>query len=112
MSGRPFTFDDTGQGLKYNQRAPAEHDLRARLEKKFDIGKTNLVFYLEGFNLLNEIVYDYSGVFNDTRNTLKWVKTPENILVYDLFPPYYTSQAVDVIANQPRHFRVGVICRF
>ena len=112
MSGRPFTFDETGQGLKYNQRAPAEHDLRARLEKKFDIGKTDLVFYLEGFNLLNEIVYDYSSVFNDPRNTLKWVKTPENILVYDLFPPYITSQSVDVIANQPRHFRVGVICRF
>jgi hypothetical protein len=72
----------------------------------------SFTFYVEGFNLLNEIVYDYTSVFNDPRNTLKWVKTPENILVYDLYSPYNTSQAVDVISNQPIHFRVGVICRF
>ncbi|MDR3610373.1 MAG: TonB-dependent receptor [Ignavibacteriaceae bacterium] len=112
MSGRPFTFDETGQGLKYNQRAPAEHDLRIRVEKLFSMKGASFTFYVEGFNLLNEIVYDYTSVFNDPRNTLKWVKTPENILVYDLYSPYNTSQAVDVISNQPIHFRVGVICRF
>ncbi len=111
-SGRPYTYDATGQGLKFNQRTPTEKDLRIRLEKRFPFGENQLTLYAEGFNILNQKTYYYSRTFDDTRNTLKWEKDRENILVYDLYQPYITSQAVYLLQNEPRHFRLGLIYKF
>ncbi len=111
-SGRPYTYDATGQGLKYNQRTPTETDLRVRIEKRIPFGRSQATFYVEGFNLLNQKQYYYSRTFDDTRNTLKWQKDRQNILVYDLYQPYITSQSVYLLQNEPRHFRVGIIYKF
>jgi len=112
FSGRPYTWDVTGKGLKYNQRTPNESDLRARIEKRFPIGKTNITIYFEGFNLLNQEVYNYSRTFNNDRNTPKWENDRENILVYEEYYPYTTDQSTYLLTNLPRHFRIGAIVRF
>lgn len=134
-SGRPYTFDASGQGLKYNMRTPTETDLRVRLEKTFSMGDTDLLFYLEGFNLLNSITYNYSRVFtNDSptsaNNLTKWHRgdspgfypynsggviinnREEDIRLYDEYAPYLSDQSASVISNQPRYFRLGVTFKF
>lgn len=112
MTGRPYTWDVSGQGLKYNKRTPIESDLRLRIEKSFKINKTNITLYGEGFNLLNRMVYNYSRTFNDERNTPKYENDPANLLTYDEFSPYVTSQEINLISNQPRYFRFGLILNF
>ena len=37
MSGRPFTWDASGQGLRYNLRTPEEQNLTARFEKVINL---------------------------------------------------------------------------
>lgn len=111
-TGRPYTWDESGQGLKYNKRTPDETDLRLRIEKTLRIGKTNMTIYGEGFNLLNRMVYHYSRTFNDERNTLKYELDRENLLTYDEYAPFVTSQEITLLYNQPRYFRFGVILNF
>ena len=114
-SGRPYTYDASGQGLKYNMRTPTETELRARIEKTVRIGNTNVMFYAEGFNLLNEIIYNYSRVFGETGSSLnlsKWETDRANIRLYDEFKPYTSDQSINVISNQPRYFRFGIVFKF
>lgn len=114
-SGRPYTYDASGQGLKYNMRTPTETELRARIEKTVRIGNTNVMFYAEGFNLLNEIIYNYSRVFGETGSNLnltKWETDRANIRLYDEFKPYTSDQSINVISNQPRYFRFGIVFKF
>ena len=111
-TGRPYTWDVSGQGLKYNKRSPDESDLRMRVEKTFKMNATNVTIYGEGFNLLDRMVYNYSRTFNDERNTPKFENDRANVLTYDEFSPFVTSQEVNLISNQPRYFRFGVIVNF
>jgi len=112
FTGRPYTWDETGQGLRYNKRTPTERDLRVRLEKKIPFGRDAVVFYLEGFNLLNQEIYHYSRMFNSDENTVRWEKDRADVLTYKEYAPYATSQEVYLLNNQPRHFRLGMIFRF
>jgi len=112
FTGRPYTWDVTGKGLKYNQRTPTENDIRMRIEKRFSVGKTNMTLYVEGFNLLNEEVFNYSRTFNNDLNTPKWENERDLILVYDEYYPYTTDQSVYLLTNLPRHFRIGAIVKF
>ncbi|OGV90456.1 MAG: hypothetical protein A3J88_00020 [Melioribacter sp. RIFOXYB12_FULL_38_5] len=111
-TGRPYTWDVSGQGLKYNKRTPTETDLRMRIEKTLRVGKTNMTIYGEGFNLLNTQVYSYSRTFNDERNTPKYELDRSNVLTYDEYAPFVTSQEIYLLNNQPRYFRFGVILNF
>lgn len=112
MTGRPYTWDETGQGLRFNQRTPKEYDLRFRLEKKLRMGNSVMTAYLEGFNLLNRKVYHYSRTFSDERNVVIWEKDRDNIQIYSQYAPYTTSQALYIFSNQPRHYRFGLIFDF
>ncbi len=111
MTGRPYTWDESGQGLKYNKRTPTEHEWKMRLQKKFVFGGTKMTLYVEGFNLLNEKVYNYSRTFNDERETARW-EQGQNVLIYNEYAPYTTSQAIYILSNQPRHYRMGIIFNF
>ncbi len=113
-TGRPYTWDESGQGLKFNQRTPRENELRLRIEKGFDIAKTNMTLYFEGFNLLNEFTYSYSRTFNNDRNVVRWstLENQEDILIEDFYAPYVTRQDIYLLANEPRHYRIGVIFKF
>ena len=114
-SGRPFTWDPSGQGLIFNERTPDETELRFRVEKDIKISTTDVMFYVEGFNVLNSIIYSYNNVFNNPNSSLnltKWETNRESIRVYDEFKPYVTDQSISVISNQPRSFRFGVIFHF
>lgn len=112
MSGRPYTWDETGRGLRYNQRTPTEKDMRMRIERRFRVGNTDVTAYAEGFNLLNDQVYHYSRTFDNDRNVVKWERDRDNIQVYTEYPPYFTSQRVYIMGNQPRHYRFGLIFNF
>lgn len=113
-SGRPYTWDESGQGLKYNQRTPTENELRMRIEKGFNLNGTEMTLYFEGFNLLNQFTYSYSRTFNDDRNLVRWSTLPDRneILIDDEYAPYVTRQDIYLLSNEPRHFRTGVIFRF
>ncbi len=112
MSGRPYTWDETGRGLRYNQRTPTEKDLRFRLERRIRLSNTSITAYLEAFNVLNDEVYSYSRTFDDDRNVVKWERDRENIQTYTEYPPYFTSQKLYIISSEPRHFRLGMIFNF
>ena len=71
-----------------------------------------MTFYAEGFNLLNEMFYQYSRTFNDERNTPRWVNDRADILTYNEYEPYVTSQEVYLLRNEPRHYRLGLIFKF
>ncbi len=112
MTGRPYTWDETGKGLRYNKRTPQEMNLRVRLEKKFRFGFNSIVAYFEGFNLLNDRVFHYNRTFNDERNVVIWEKQRETIKDYTEYAPYITSQRLHIYNNEPRHFRLGMIFNF
>jgi len=112
LTGRPYTFDESGLGLKYNQRTPIERELKFRIEKGISIAKSVMTLYFEGFNLLNEEYYQYSRTFDNPYNTAKWHNDKDNVLVYDLYAPYITRQDIYLLRNDPRHYRLGIIFRF
>ena len=133
-SGRPYTWDSTGRGLKYNQRSPRERELRLRIEKIIQLNNSAVTIYVEGFNLFNEAIYDYYRNFNHDRNTqryeyfkeqyendlqtwlesgidqdqIPWPYTPYEYETYDEYAPYVSEQSVYLYRNQPRHFRIGL----
>lgn len=112
-SGRPFTYDPSGQGLQMNQRTPTEHDLKLRMDKVIRVNKTDMKFYLEAFNVLNRKVFNYTRTFSDPageQNTFKirYMEDRENLLTQSDFAPFVTSLDAFLYGNQPRHYRFGV----
>jgi len=114
ITGRPYTWDVSGQGLKFNQRSPDEKDWRLRIEKSFGLGATRLTAYVEGFNLLDEKWWHYSRTFSNDRNVVRWETLPnqDDILIDDEYAPYVTRQDVYLLRNEPRHWRIGLILKF
>ncbi|MBN2281084.1 MAG: TonB-dependent receptor [Candidatus Marinimicrobia bacterium] len=110
MTGRPFT--DPSQGKLFGERTPEETDLRMRFEKGFRIKDKSITFYVEGFNILNKITWNYSRTFANDYNTPRWFIDKDNILTYRLYEPYITSQDIYMIGNEPRHWRMGLIFKF
>ncbi len=115
LTGRPFSWDATGQGLRFNQRTPDENDLQMRIDKGFSIGNVKFVLYFEGYNLLNDQVFDYENTFSeDPENPYRqrYVEDPENIYTETEFAPYVTSVEAYLTGNQPRHYRLGLTLKF
>ncbi|MFC1481803.1 TonB-dependent receptor domain-containing protein [Candidatus Neomarinimicrobiota bacterium] len=125
-TGRPYTWDSTGKGLKFSQRTPSERELRLRFEKRFT-GSMPITMYAEVFNVLNESFYHYSRTFDDGWNTPKWWRKYERtledgsteeyydhakVLEYDEYYPYVSDQSISLLRNEPRHIRVGMIVKF
>lgn len=110
-TGRPFT--DPSQGRLFGERTPMEQDLRLKVSKNFRINKdVSMNIYLEGYNVLNQIKWNYSRTFNNDYNTTRWFTDRDEILTYKEYPPYYTSQSVYMLDNEPRHWRFGVKFNF
>lgn len=110
-SGRPFT--DPSQGMLFGERTPFEQDLRLKIEKRVRINKDiDMRIYLEGYNILNEIKWQYSRTFDNDYNTTRWFTDRDEILTYKEYPPYYTSQEIYMIDNEPRHWRFGIKFNF
>lgn len=110
-TGRPFT--DPSQGKLYSVRTPSEQDLRIRAEKRIRWNNSlEMSLYVEGFNVLNEIKWHYSRTFDHDYNTPRWFTDRDEILTYKEYPPYYTSQEIYMLDNEPRHWRVGTIFKF
>lgn len=119
-SGRPYTPVVAGAaGSLFSKRTPTERDLRARIQKRFPFKSSDLIFYVEGYNLLNQFTYYYSRIFaysansfNNQANLSNYEASGKGVLTYNQYPPYYLSQAAALIQNEPIHFRVGVIYKF
>ncbi|MCB0265096.1 MAG: hypothetical protein KDH98_18265, partial [Calditrichaeota bacterium] len=112
MTGRPYTFDNTGQGLQFNQRTPNEKDWKMRIEKGIVIQKQQFNLYFEAFNLLNQGVFSYSRAFGDKETAEDWNLRNDIFLTEYENDPYNTSRGVYLVANQPRHYRFGMYLRF
>jgi outer membrane receptor protein involved in Fe transport len=110
-TGRPFT--DPSQGKLFSVRTPKEQDLRLRIEKRIPWNKDlEISLYAEGYNILNEIKWSYSRTFNHDYNTPRWFTDRDEILTYKEYPPYYTSQEIYMLDNEPRSWRLGAIFKF
>ena len=115
QSGRPFTYDVSGEGLRFNKRTPDEHDLKLRIDKTFEVGQTTLNVYVEGFNILNEYVFDYDNTFSESITNIyqdAFVEDRKNVFIEDINSPYVTNIQSFLLGNQPRHFRFGVSLNF
>jgi hypothetical protein len=115
QSGRPYTYDPTGQGLKFNKRAPDNHDLRLRIQKRFQAELASYTVYVEGFNILNEKEYAHWLIFNNEYYADRWNNNRDLILLNDDqgdSGPYGFYDSVRRISNEPRYFRVGLILDF
>ncbi len=112
-SGRPFTWDPSGQGLQMNRRTPVENDLKLRLDKEVPFNNTKVKFYLEAFNVLNKKNFSYTRTFEDPQGgqnvfKQKFIEDRENLLTQTDFAPYFTSLDAYLYSNQPRHYRFGI----
>ena len=113
MSGRPYTWDITGKGLKMNRRTPWEYNLRMRLQKDFEVSNTDFSFYVEGYNLLNKIIWDYNHTFTPGHTAYtRYHVDREDVLTYEEYAPYVTSQEIYLLDNEPRHFGFGFIIKY
>jgi outer membrane receptor protein involved in Fe transport len=124
QSGQPYTDDDQFLGLIYNKRMPDEFDLRIRVQKAFKIADVTYMIYLEGFNVLNQKVYN-AAVFDDNSelNLLKRYKNGEreSLVWYDWKASggredyyanrYKVSMEQTIYRNIPRYFRIGLEMR-
>ena len=112
-SGRPFTFDASGQGLQFNLRTPTEHNVNLRLDKKLTINGTGTELYMEIFNLFDNKIFHYGRTFQDGTQgenaiKLRFVEDPDAALTQTDFDPYFTSLEAYLYDNQPRHYRFGI----
>jgi outer membrane receptor protein involved in Fe transport len=115
QTGRPFTYDASGQGLRFNLRTPDERDLKIRISKKISVGNTDLNFYVEGYNVLNQKSFNYDRTFSeDPTNPYRaiFVEDIANLMTERQFAPYTTNIESYLIGNTPRYFRFGVDLRF
>ncbi len=113
VSGRPFTFDASGQGLQFNLRTPTEHNVDLRIDKRLTINGTDTRLYLEAFNLFDNKIFHYGRTFQDGTDgenafKLRFVENPEAALTQTDFDPYFTSVEAYLYDNRPRHYRFGV----
>jgi len=107
MSGRPYTWDEYALGLRMNKRAPGFGNLNIRINKSFRLGSTNITLYLEGFNVLNQKEYAYR-IFSNEETKSRWEYDRENLMINDEHLPYVYREDLLLIANEPRHFRLGL----
>ncbi|MBD3383362.1 TonB-dependent receptor [candidate division KSB1 bacterium] len=116
LSGRPFTWDTSGKGLRMNQRTPDEHHLRLRIEKGFSLGTmTKLTAYVEAFNVLNKKIWHYNRTFSeapDNRYDSRYMNANQDVLTETEFTPYVTRLEPYLLSNSPRHYRFGVYFKF
>ncbi len=116
-SGRPFTWDLSGQGLQMNLRTPTEHDLSIRLEKRIPVTGATLTLFAEGFNVLNQAVFHYTRTFEDPQNEQnifkeRYMTERDDLMTQYDFAPYVTSLDGYLYGNMPRHFRFGMTVNF
>lgn len=108
-SGRPFTYDTEGLGLRYNRRSPDEYRTDLSINKNIKIFRYNTTFYIEVSNLLNDKIYNYSSVFGNTQNARRYVENPDQLHYYDLDPPFLADQTFIIYGNAPRSIKVGFV---
>jgi hypothetical protein len=100
-----------------SQRTPNEENLKVRMEKIFHINETNMKFYIEIFNVLNQKVFSYSRVFESSSNSFnpfieRYMLDRENITTDVNFEPFVTSLDGYLYSNQPRYYRMGLSFEF
>ncbi|MBT3750520.1 MAG: TonB-dependent receptor [Bacteroidetes bacterium] len=111
MSGRPFTWDASGQGLRFNLRTPEEQNLTARFEKVLSVSANRITAFFEGYNLLNDKVWHYSRTFSDSPDNVyreRYVDETTDVLTETEFSPYLTNLTPYLYSNSPRSFRFGL----
>jgi len=124
QSGQPYTDDENFLGLVFNKRMPNEFDLRLKIQKAFKAADVTYMFFVEGFNLLNQKVFD-EDVFdhlsedkllqrykNGERDNLIWYNWETSGGREDDYENRYrVSREQDIYRNNPRFFRLGLEIR-
>ena len=116
QSGRPYTFDNSGLGVKFNKRTPVFHNVKLRMQKMLRLKQTKLSVYVEVYNLFNQRDYAYS-LFNNPNAVTKWNtyydddKTNDvgDPMLFDDWDPLLYRQELIFLKNTPPYFRLGLI---
>ncbi len=122
LSGRPFTWDMSGQALRFNQRTPNEQHLTLRLEKEFIKGRTTVTSYIEVYNVLNQKIWHYNRTFSEELENLYRGRYMEDgadlpadekrVMTETEYAPYVTNLQAYLLTNAPRSYRFGVSFEF
>lgn len=111
QTGRPYTYDTEGLGLKNNERTPDYHDLKLRIQKSGKIGRERLTVYFEVLNLLNQKDWAYS-LFSkqDGYAVTRWHEEGEEAaLLFGDYSPLNYRQELAFLRNSPRYYKLGLI---
>ena len=109
-SGRPYTYDKEGLGLRYNKRSPFEYNTDLKITRRVPkLFGTSASLYLEVFNILNQKIYSYNAVFQNPLNVQKYETNRDALKWYDLDPPFLVDQTFLIYDNAPRSVYFGLI---
>lgn len=115
QTGRPYTYDAAGLGLKLNKRTPDYHNVKLRLQKTFRQRGFRYSFFLDVYNLLNQRDYAYT-LFNDANAVTRWETyyddDPTNDvgdpMIFDDWDPLVYRQELIFLRNTPRYYKLGL----
>jgi len=115
QTGRPYTYDAEGSGLKFNKRTPEYHNMLLRIQKTFVKPGFRYTFFAEVYNLLNERDYSYT-LFNNANAVTRWETYYDDDetndigdpMIFDDWDPLVYRQELIFIKNSPRHFKLGL----
>lgn len=108
MTGRPFTYDPTGQNLIKNKRTRSEYDLSLRLTKGFTFSGVDCLFYAEAFNVLDYKALAFNYLNGNVRNTQRYYAMEPGYSRNDLnLGDFWWDNSLSAYSNQPRHYRIG-----
>ena len=116
QSGRPYTYDDSGLGVKFNKRTPVFHNVKLRMQKMLRFKQTRLSVYVEVYNLLNQRDYAYA-LFDNANAVTRWETYYDDDetndigdpMLFDDWDPLLYRQELIFLRNTPRYFKLGLI---
>ena len=109
MTGRPFTYDPSGQNLIKNKRTRAEYDLSFRLTKGLSFFGVSTLIYVDVFNALDYKTLAFGYLNSNVRNTDKYYSLSPNYSRNDLnLGDFWWDNSLSAYSNQPRYYRFGL----
>ena len=115
QTGRPYTYDADGSGLKFNKRTPDYHNMLLRLQKTFGKPGFRYSLFVEVYNLLNQRDYAYT-LFNNENAVTRWETYYDDDetndigdpMIFDNYDPLVYRQELIFLKNTPRYFKLGL----
>jgi len=114
QTGRPYTYDADGLGLKFNKRTPDYDNITLRLQKTLGKSGFRYSLFVEVYNLLNQRDYAYA-LFNNANAVSRWETYYDDDetndigdpMIFDHDPLLYRQELI-FLRNTPRYLKLGL----